>query len=59
MAIPEGLLENITELELHGRSDDVTKFVRIAKTLISKTRRLKFLRLSPEGKVEGFVAMIA
>ena len=61
MSIPDELLANITELGLNEvhYNEDKAKFLTVVKHLIMKTRRLKFLRISPIGQNASWIALLA
>ena len=61
MEIPADFLANITELGLNEVTYNVekSKFITAARSIIMKTRKLKYLRISPYGQPNSWISLIA
>ena len=61
MAIPDELLAQITELGLNEvtYNEDPEKFITMARHLIQRTRKLKYLRISPVNQQNSWIKLLA
>ena len=61
MEMPADFLANITELGLNEvtYNKDKNKFITATRNIILKTRKLKYLRISPYGQPNSWIELIA